>query len=148
MADTLALLVFSTLAALFTEIVIAGLSLNQSAHARVVAVPVIIVTARPYGVYRDWVLRLFGADGAGERLRRVIADTAAFLSFQLPIYWMILAFAGASPRQIAVSSAGAIAAICISGRPYGVLLDLFRRLFGVPTRAPTARLLSDPAAPS
>jgi hypothetical protein len=93
-ADTLALLVFSTLAALFTEIVIAGLSLSQSAHARVIAVPVIIVTARPYGVYRDWVLRLWLADGSGQRLRRAVADTAAFLSFQLPIYWMILAFAG------------------------------------------------------
>ena len=141
-ADTLALLVFSTLAALFTEIVIAGLSLSQSAHARVIAVPVIIVTARPYGVYRDWVLRRFLAEAAGQRLRRVVADTTAFLSFQLPIYWMILALAGANLRQIAVSSAGAIAAICISGRPYGVLLDLFRRLLGVPN------LLSDPVAPS
>jgi hypothetical protein len=148
LADTLALLVFSTLAALITEIVIAGLSLSQSAHARAIAVPVIIVTARPYGVYRDWVLRLFLADGAGQRRRRVVADTAAFLSFQLPIYWMILALAGASLRQIAVSSAGAIAAICISGRPYGVLLDLFRRLFGVPNRAPTAILSSHPVAPS
>jgi hypothetical protein len=138
------LLVFSTLAALFTEIVIAGLSLSQSAHARVIAVPVIIVTARPYGVYRDWVLMLFRADGAGQRLRRLMADTAAFLSFQLPIYWMILALAGVDPRQIAVSSAGATVAICISGRPYGVLLDLFRRLFGVPYQAPTAMLLSDP----
>jgi L-alanine exporter len=137
-ADTLALLVFSTLGALFTEIVIAGLSLSQSAHARLIALPVIIVTARPYGVYRDWVLSLFLADGEGQRLRRVVADTTAFLSFQLPIYWIILALAGASLPQIAVSSAGATVAILVSGRPYGVLLDLFRRLFGVPNRAPTA----------
>ena len=46
-ADTIALLVFSTFAALFTEIVIAGLSASQSVHARLIAIPVIVVTARP-----------------------------------------------------------------------------------------------------
>ena len=148
LADTLALLVFSSLGAFFTEVVIAGLSVNQSAHARLVSVPVIIVTARPYGAYRDWVLRIFRTDVAGQRRLRVVADTAAFLSFQLPVYWMILVLAGADLGQIAVSSTGATVAIVVSGRPYGVLLDLCRRLFGVPNPAFTAIPLSDPVVPS
>ncbi len=132
-ADTLALLVFSTVGALFTEIVIAGLSPGQSAHARLTAIPVILATARPYGLYRDRLMRGLRAGDAATRLRRTAADTLAFLSFQLPIYWTILALAGASLRQIAVSSVAATALILVSGRPYGILLDLCRRLMRVPT---------------
>jgi hypothetical protein len=135
-ADTIALLVYSTFAALFTEIAIAGLSVSQSMHARLTAIPVIIVTARPYGLYRDRVMRRLGADEGATRLRRTGADTLAFLSFQLPIYWAILTFAGASLRQIAASSVAATVAILVSGRPYGILLELCRRLMRVPTRTP------------
>jgi hypothetical protein len=135
-ADTLALLVFSTLGALLTEIVIAGLSPSQSAHARLTAIPVILATARPYGLYRDRVMRRLRAGETATRARRTTADTLAFLTFQLPIYWTILAFAGASLRQAAVSSVAATALIVVSGRPYGLLLDLCRRLLRVPTPEP------------
>ena len=144
-ADTLALLVFSTVGALFTEIVIAGLSPSQSAHARLTAIPVILATARPYGLYRDGVMRRLRAGETATRVRRTAADTLAFLSFQLPIYWTILAFAGASLRQVAVSSVAATALIIVSGRPYGLLLDLCRRLLRVPPIEPAAARIAPPA---
>ena len=78
-------------------------------------------------------MRRLGAGEGATRLRRTAADTLAFLSFQLPIYWAILAFAGASLRQIAASSVAATAVILVSGRPYGLVLDLCRRLMRVPT---------------
>ena len=133
LADTSALLVFSTFAGVFTEILIAGLTVEQSLYARVTALPVTLVTARPYGVYRDWIWRTWrGDDGAA---RRVIVDTAALVSFQLPLYWMILAFVGATLWQIGAASVTAIVILAVSGRPYGVVLDAFRRLFGVTPRA-------------
>jgi hypothetical protein len=133
LADTSAPLVWSTLAGMFTEIVIAGLTVEQSLYARLTALPVILITARPYGVYRDWIWRTWrGDEGAA---RRLIVDTAAIISFQLPLYWMILAFVGATLWQIAAASVTAIAILAVSGRPYGVLLEAFRRLFGVTPRA-------------
>lgn len=139
LADTSALLVWSTFAGLFTEIVIAGLAVNQSLYARLTALPVTLITARLYGLYRDWIWRAWRADEGAAR--RVIADTAALVSFQLPLYWMILAFVGATLWQIAAASVTAIVILAVSGRPYGVLLDAFRRLLGVTPRA--ARLARD-----
>ena len=132
LADTSALFVWSTLAGMFTEIVIAGLTVEQSLYARLTALPVILITARPYGVYRDWIWRAWrGDEGAA---RRLIVDTAAIISFQLPLYWMILAFVGATLWQIAAASVAAIVILAVSGRPYGVLFDTFRRLYGVTPR--------------
>lgn len=131
LADTLALVLFSTVAGLFTEIFVAGLSLRQSGQARLTAIPVILVTALPYGVYRDAVLRALGATKR-RRARRVLADTAALMTFQLPLYWGILLIAGADLGQIAAASAAAVVVLAISGRPYGLLLDLCRRLLVKP----------------
>jgi L-alanine exporter len=133
LADTSALLVWSTFAGLFIEIVIAGLAVEQSLYARLTALPVTLITARPYGLYRDWIWRAWRADEGAAR--RLIVDTAALISFQLPLYWMILAFVGATLWQIAAASVTAIVVLAVSGRPYGVLLDAFRRLFGVTPRA-------------
>ena len=135
LADTSALIVFSTVAGAFVEIVIAGLTVEQSLRARLTAVPVILVTGRPYGVYRDWVWRLTGAEN-GSAGRRIVADTAAFATFQLPIYWVVLLIAGATVSQIVAASVSGIIILVVSGRPYGALLDRFRRLFGVTPRAP------------
>jgi L-alanine exporter len=134
--DTFALLLFSTLAGAFTELVIAGLTWEQTLRARLTALPVVIITARPYGVYRDW---LRNRCSRGGRVADSAVDTAAFVSFQLPIYWAILALSGASANQIARASATAIVVLLVSGRPYGFLLDRVRALFGIYGHADTLR---------
>jgi L-alanine exporter len=53
LADTFALVVFSTLAGMFAELLVAGMTLLQSAQARLTAIPMMLMTARPYGVFRD-----------------------------------------------------------------------------------------------
>ncbi len=113
----------------FTEIVVAGLSVQQSLYARLTALPIILITARPYGLYRDWICRRCRAEEGVAR--RLIADTAALISFQLPVYWITLAAVGATLWQIAAASVTAIVILSVSGRPFGAMLDLFRRLFGV-----------------
>jgi len=130
LADTSALIVYSTVAGVFVEMVVAGLTVEQCLRARLTAIPIILITGRPYGLYRDWVWRLSRAE-EGVVARRVIADTAAFVSFQLPVYWIVLIIAGASFWQIAAASVTAIIILLVSGRPYGVLLDVFRRLYRV-----------------
>jgi hypothetical protein len=130
LADTSALIVYSTVAGVFVEIVVAGLTVEQCLRARLTAVPIILVTGRPYGLYRDWIWRLSRAE-EGVVARRVIADTTAFVSFQLPVYWIVLIVAGATFWQIATASVTATIILLVSGRPYGALLDLLRRLYRV-----------------
>ena len=130
LADTFALVVFSTVAGMFVEVVIAQMTLTQSVRARVTAIPITLITARPYGGFRDWVFRLSKADTGGQA-RRALADIGAFVVFQVPVYATVLLLAGANLRQIAAACATATIILAISGRPYGLLLELCRRLFGV-----------------
>ena len=43
LAHTTAMIVFSTVAGMFTEIVVAGLSVQQSLYARLTALPIILI---------------------------------------------------------------------------------------------------------
>ena len=135
LADTSALIVFSTVAGVFVELVVARLTVEQCLRARLTAVPIILVTGRPYGLYRDWVWRLARADG-GDAARRLIADTTAFVSFQLPVYWAVLLIVDATFWQIAAASVTATIVLLVTGRPYGALLDVFRRLYRLPPQGP------------
>jgi L-alanine exporter len=98
LADTFALVVFSTLAGMFAELLVAGMTLLQSAQARLTAIPMMLITARPYGVFRDWVFRMSGA-GTGGEVRRAMADIGAFVTFQVPVYATILFLGRGSGRS-------------------------------------------------
>jgi hypothetical protein len=133
LADTTTLIVYAMVVGSFSELVIAGLTVDQWLRARLASIPVVLITGRPYGLYRDWLWRLAGADN-GDRVRRLIVDTTAFVTFQLPAYWTVLAVAGASLSQIAAASVSVTLILALTGRPYGALLDLFRRLYGLTPR--------------
>ena len=75
----------------------------QVLASHLTTVPLVILTARPYGIWRDLLFRLGGAKA---RMRRLLLDTIAFLSFQMPVYVAILALAGATPDQIARAVGG------------------------------------------
>lgn len=133
LADTFALVAFSTLAGMFTELVVAGMTLAQSVQARAMAVPVVLVTARPYGLFRDWAFKVSKA-AEGGWTRRALADMAAFVAFQVPVYATILVLAGATLEQVATACGTAAIILSVAGRPYGLFLEFFRRLLGA-TRA-------------
>jgi hypothetical protein len=109
------------------------MSLTQSAQARVTATLIMLLTARPYGAFRDWVFRVSGADHSGQ-IGQAIADAGAFVAYQLPVYAAILLLAGASMNQMLAACGTAILILTISGRPYGVFLESCRRWFGVNRR--------------
>ena len=132
LSDAFAMVVFSFAVGLAVETLISGLTLSQSLHARFSAVPVNFITARPYGWFRDKVLWSAQAESGG-LLRKTAAEVVAFGAFQIPIYFVILLFSGASAAQIATSCATLAALSAFMGRPYGVFLDFSRRLFSVST---------------
>ena len=127
--DSLAALLFFTAVATATERLIAGMDWGQVATARLAAVPVMLATGRPYGIWRDAVFHRLRAAHRG-RLGRSAIDVVAFMAFQVPVYAAILALAGASAGQAAAALSSATAFMLLLSRPFGVFLDACRRVAG------------------
>jgi len=128
LADTLALILFFTTTGVINERWIAGMTWEQVLHARLIGGALMIPVGRPYGMWRDWVMR----HAAPTRLSRLLWDSLALMSFQVPIYAAIIAFSGASGSGLLRGVLGAAAMMLFLGRPYGAFLNAVRRLFGLP----------------
>lgn len=57
-ADTFAMVVYCSVVNMLIEIFLSGMSFEQSLSSRLVAIPVNILIAWPYGVYRDLIMRV------------------------------------------------------------------------------------------
>ncbi len=91
-------------------------------------IPVMVISARPYGLWRDWVLnRVAGRT----KFSRIIADITAFLVFHIPLYVASLIVAGGSRSEIATAVVGAVAAMLVMGRSFGIYLDSVRKWAGI-----------------
>jgi len=131
LADTFAMVMFSTFVGACVELGLAGLTLEQSARIRLAAIPVMLLFGRPYGAYRDWLFRMSGGQTTSQ-LKALIIDTLANTTFQVPLYACLLGLNGATIDQILTAVSSIIVITVLSGRPYGLFLIRCRRLFGVP----------------
>lgn len=105
------------------------MTFEQSLSSRLVAIPVNIIIAWPYGIYRDFIMQVGRISPAGWMKR--LADPVAYVTLQSPVYVLILLSVGADWHQIvaAVSSNAVIS--LVMGAAYGYFLDFCRRLFRV-----------------
>ncbi|MDX7952195.1 L-alanine exporter AlaE [Lichenihabitans sp. Uapishka_5] len=133
MADTTALLLFFTLTGVLNERFLAGMTWNQVLHARLLGAALMLPVGRPYGIWRDWMTRRAGPG----RWSRLLWDSLALVSFQVPIYAAIIALSGASGRGLVFGIFGATAIMLGLGRPYGAFLNWVRRLFGLSSSGAT-----------
>jgi hypothetical protein len=127
-ADTLALILFFTATGIVNERFIAGMTWEQVFHARGIGAVLMIPSGRPYGLWRDWIMR----HAQPNRLSQLLWDSLALVSFQVPIYAAIIAFSGASGWGLLFGVLGAAAIMLTLGRPYGAFLNRIRGLFGLP----------------
>jgi len=130
MADTTALVLFFTLTGVLNERFIAGMDWQEVGLARLIGTPLMIITARPYGLWRDLVMATPGAAIFG-RPKALLFDTLALLSFQVPIYAAIIWMGGASGAGLLWGIVGAAVIVIFCGRPYGLWLEIVRRWYGV-----------------
>ncbi|MGR2824581.1 L-alanine exporter AlaE [Acinetobacter sp. 1124_18A] len=129
-ADTFAMVLFSLAIGTFVELVITGLTLEQTFKIRATAIPVSLLIGRPYGFYRDWILKkIWGRHKTA--VQSFLLDTFTNLTFQIPLYILILAFNGATLVQVVTAVSSILLIVSISGRPYGVFLNFCRKFFGV-----------------
>ena len=52
--DTLSTILFFTILATLTELYVAGMEPPDVLKTRLIMVPMMILTGRPYGIWRDW----------------------------------------------------------------------------------------------
>jgi len=129
-ADTLAMVVYCTVVNMLIEIFLSGMTFEQSLSSRLVAVPVNILIAWPYGFYRDAVMR-FARRYSSTGWMKNLADVVAYVTFQSPVYVAILLTVGADWHQIATAVSSNIVVSMMMGAVYGYFLDYCRRLFKV-----------------
>ncbi|UYM17010.1 L-alanine exporter AlaE [Endozoicomonas euniceicola] len=127
-ADTFALISFGLVVGMSVELFVAGLSIEQSLHSRLLSIPVNLLIARPYGIYRDWVIAL-GRKVTNNSLMDSVMDILAFLTSQLPLYAMMVGTSGASLDQVATACMGQVGALILMGRPYGIYMQMCRNWF-------------------
>ncbi|EOG5905955.1 L-alanine exporter AlaE [Vibrio vulnificus] len=130
-ADTFAMVVFCFISGMIIEILISGMTFQQSLASRTLSIPVNIAIAWPYGVFRDWVLRR-GARLSTSGLMKNVSDLVAYVLFQSPVYAGILLAVGASTEQIITAVTSNAIISCGMGVLYGYFLDMCRRWFKVP----------------
>ncbi len=69
---------------------------------------------------------------AGTGVARNATDITAFITFQMPIYVATLLVAGAGREEVLAAVSSAIVLMIATSRPFGLFLDLARRLSGLP----------------
>ncbi|WP_105102338.1 L-alanine exporter AlaE [Microbulbifer pacificus] len=124
--DVFAMNSFSWAIAIPIEVMLAGMSWNEHLKVRLLAVVFNTLIARPFSVYRNWVVARIGRGGA---FRNYALDTFVFLSFQLPLYILNMVLGGASSGEIATACITFMLIAGALGRPYGMYLDCLRHLW-------------------
>ncbi|GAL36997.1 L-alanine exporter AlaE [Vibrio maritimus] len=130
-ADTFAMVVFCFVSGMLIEVLVSGMTFEQSLASRLLSIPVNIAIAWPYGVFRDWALRQ-GAKVSPSGPMKAFSDLVAYVAFQSPVYAAILFTVGASTDQIITAVSSNAIVSCGMGVLYGYFLDLCRRWFRVP----------------
>lgn len=130
-ADILARVTFSVSSGMVIEIFIAQMTVMQSLYSRAVNTPIVMLTARPYGMFRDWMLRKLKVR-KDQRMKYILANQVAYALFFCPQYALVLWLEGATWPQI-WKAAGTVALTSpILGAIFGYWLDFVRqKLFGV-----------------
>ena len=126
--DTFAMVVSSTIGGVIIELLIVRVTFEQSVRSRLTAMLANIITARPYGLFRDWAFRFTKAKNAGHFKKGVI-DVLAFSVFQAPLYVGILFIASVEGKKIMTATAMLVVVATFIGRPTGIFLDFCRRIF-------------------
>jgi len=128
LVDTIATICFFTVVVALVELLVVGLEPKQVLIARLFMVPVMAVTGRPYGLWRDWV---FARLRPSRRVTKAFVDIGSFVSFQLPVYLVSLAVVGATAAEMLIAAGIATLGMSILSRPFGLFLEFFRKKAGI-----------------
>ncbi|ATF10115.1 Putative inner membrane protein (plasmid) [Candidatus Enterovibrio altilux] len=127
-----AMVVFCFVTGMIIEVFVSRMTFEQSLASRLLAIPVNIFIAWPYGVFRDGMIKFVQRHSTTKVVKKM-ADFFAYMAFQSPTYAVILFIVGADPSQILTAVVSNAVLSGALGIFYGVFLERCRRLFRVPT---------------
>ena len=130
LVDTLSTILFFTILAALTELYVAGMEPTDVLKTRLIMVPLMILTGRPYGVWRDW---FFAGTKPTVSWSKSLIDGLAFLTFQLPIYGLTLWVTGADFDEISTLLGSTAVLMLIVIRTFGLFLQAMRKLADIST---------------
>ena len=99
------------------------MELREVLITRLIMVPMMVLTGRPYGIWRDW---FFNVINPTTPWSKAIVDSLVFMIFQLPIYILTLVIAGADIKEIISLIVSTSALMLIISRPFGIYLERVR----------------------
>lgn len=134
LADTLALMSFTIITGMFIEIAIVGMTIQQSFLSRLLCQPINIVTGRMYGIYRDKIIEKLSRGKPHKRFQ-ALGDITAYITFQLPLYILILFSIDMDIQSIAKAAMTQTSALLVLGAPYGYWLTVVRKFMSVATES-------------
>lgn len=123
--DTLATVMFFTTLATLTEFFIARMEPGEVLKTRLTMIPLMLFTGRPYGAWRDLFFRTTRPTVSWSK---TLIDGIAFLSFQLPVYALVLVLVGADLDEVIVLLTSTAVLMLAVSRPFGLFLEAARRL--------------------
>lgn len=127
-ADCVALVTFFTITSGLNERFVAGMDWSEVATSRLIGAPLMVLTARPYSLWRDWLMKSLAPRN---RVSTVLSDSLALLAFQVPIYAAIVFAGGARGSDLLLGTLGFAVLMFVLGRPYGLWLAFVRSRFGL-----------------
>ncbi|AJR05324.1 L-alanine exporter AlaE [Photobacterium gaetbulicola] len=119
-ADVFALNTFCYFISIPIELGFAQMSLATHLSARFIGLFIITATARPFGIWRDWIFKKCRLTNNNKGVIPYLVDTFAYLSFEMPLYLINLSISGATPEQMLKSVLIFCLIAGVVGRPYGI----------------------------
>jgi len=91
------------------------------------------VIGRPYGIYRDWVMKKLHVKEDSHWMKKYLVDVGTFATGQTPFYLGFLAVAGADAAEMMKAASFLTLAAPLVGRPQGWVYDKTREQCGLET---------------
>src|SRR3989344_3266612 len=131
-SDIAAINLFSLSFAL-NEAFIAGMDWAEVGKTRLAALVGNTIVGRPYGLYRDYVMKKLHVKEDSHWLKKYLVDVGTFATGQTPFYLGFLAVAGADVSEMTKAASFLTLAAPLVGRPQGFVYDKMREQFGLET---------------
>lgn len=131
--DTVASFSFYTPINALNEIFIAGMNPEQSLKVRMAGSVTGLFSSRMYGKFRDMTYKLTGIDDETGQVKKALIDITSSLIYGLPMYAAQMAITGVDHNKMIYGLGASALSTIVCARPYGMYLDMLRRVTGVGT---------------
>ena len=110
---------------------IAGMDWDEVGKTRLAAAVGNTITGRPYGIFRDWMMKKFKVRRQSHWLKKYAVDVLTFATGQTPLYVLYMAASGADIKEMGTAAAFLTFVAPLAGRPQGATYDFMRKQFGL-----------------